>query len=88
MNDRYRTPQKMLPISKTAVATTPATTLPSADEENMKTPKTMTSSMPLTPATTLMKVSMTPSTPLVTRSADSVEYSFEELRAGRFPIKI
>lgn len=87
-NDRYRTPQKMLPMNKSAVATTPATTLPSADEENMKTPKTMTSSMPSTPATALMKVSMTPSTPLVTCSADSVEYSFEELRAGRFPIKI
>ncbi|PWA51764.1 hypothetical protein CTI12_AA456540 [Artemisia annua] len=87
-NDRYRTPQKMLPISKNAVATTPATTLPSADVESMKTPKTMTSSMPSTPATALMKVSMTPSTPCVTRSADSVEYSFEEVRAGRFPIKI
>ncbi|GJY68613.1 65-kDa microtubule-associated protein 3-like protein [Tanacetum coccineum] len=88
MNDRYRTPQKMLPINKSAVATTPATALPSADEENIKTPKTMTSSMPSTPATALMKVSMTPSTPFVTCSADSVEYSFEELRAGRFPIKI
>ncbi|GJY52300.1 hypothetical protein Tco_0443147 [Tanacetum coccineum] len=48
MNDRYRTPQKMLPISKSSVATTPATTVPSADEQNMKTPKRMTSSMPYT----------------------------------------
>ncbi|GJS83129.1 hypothetical protein Tco_0749670 [Tanacetum coccineum] len=30
------------------LATTPATTLPSADEQNMKTPKRMTSSMPYT----------------------------------------
>ncbi|GJR70221.1 65-kDa microtubule-associated protein 3-like protein [Tanacetum coccineum] len=78
-NDGYRTPQMMLPVNKSAVATTPATALPSADEENIKTPKTMTSSMPSTPATDLMKVSMTPSTPFVTCSADSVEYSFEEL---------
>ncbi|GKD12609.1 hypothetical protein Tco_1197016 [Tanacetum coccineum] len=38
----------MLPISKSSVVTTPATTVPSVDEQNMKTPKRMTSSMPYT----------------------------------------
>ncbi|KAI3701039.1 hypothetical protein L2E82_45682 [Cichorium intybus] len=53
------------------------------DNENMKTPKTMT--FPTTPSTTssFMKTTMTPSTPFV----HGVEYSFEEIRAGRFPSK-
>ncbi|KAL4567157.1 hypothetical protein LXL04_022731 [Taraxacum kok-saghyz] len=53
---------------------------------NMKTPKAMT--LPTTPSSSssLMKITMaTSSTPLGTHNA---EYSFEEIRAGRFPLKI
>ncbi|KAJ9556474.1 hypothetical protein OSB04_011088 [Centaurea solstitialis] len=70
-------------------ATTPSKTLVSSvdHEDNMKTPKTTIPSMPSTPATTSMKMAMTPSTPFVPPGADGVEYSFEEIRAGRFSAK-
>ncbi|KAI3693292.1 hypothetical protein L6452_33126 [Arctium lappa] len=88
--DQNRTIQKTLLINENAVAAaTPSKTLvsPADHEDYMKTPKTMIPSIPSTPATTSMRMAMTPSTPFVPRGADGVEYSFEEIRAGRFPAK-
>ncbi|XP_023772977.1 65-kDa microtubule-associated protein 3 [Lactuca sativa] len=61
----------------------------SLSTNNIKTP-TNTMTLPTTPSSTssLMKIGMTSTTPDSTPFAPHhVEYSFEEMRAGRFPLK-
>ncbi|GAB4825996.1 hypothetical protein Ancab_008865 [Ancistrocladus abbreviatus] len=71
--------------------TTPSKTIPAADEEN-RTPKAMQIPVPSTPSTVSapMQTSMTPALPpqisngdiSKEETAEEIEYSFEELRAG------
>lgn len=75
--------QKAIPSEKTPTKTY------SAHYEDNKTPKTMPNPMPVTPPTTSvpMKTAMTPAAPAkecLARDSDSIEYSFEERRAGFF----